>query len=159
MASGIKRKGLSISGKLNILKKYDEGLIEKKKQKDIANELGIPPSTLKTLLKNIHEIEQSSMLGGSKQQKLKHGKYEKLENLLLEWFQQACSLNYPINGGVITKKAMEIATHLNLTEFSGSADWLDKFRSSHGIVYRQISGEAESVNNDDKASWKNNAKP
>lgn len=149
MASGIKRKALSISDKLNILKKYDEGLAEKKKQKDIANELGIPPSTLRTLLKNRHEIEQSSLLGGSKRQKLKHGKYEELENILLEWFQQARSLNYPINGGIITEKAMEIAARLNLTEFSGSTGWLDRFRSRHSIVYRQISGEAESVNNDD----------
>jgi hypothetical protein len=44
--SSIKHKALSISDKLNILKKYNEGLVEKKKQKDIANELGIPPSTL-----------------------------------------------------------------------------------------------------------------
>ncbi|XP_060860796.1 tigger transposable element-derived protein 4-like [Metopolophium dirhodum] len=159
MASGIKRKALTISDKLNILKKYDEGLAEKKKQKDIANELGIPPSTLRTLLKNRHEIEQSSLLGGSKRQKLKHGKYEELENILLEWFQQARSLNYPINGGIITEKAMEIAARLNLTEFSGSTGWLDRFRSRHSIVYRQISGEAESVNNDDIASWKNNVLP
>jgi len=66
MASGIKRTALSISDKLNILKKYDEGLAEKKKTKGIANELGIPPSTLRTLLKNRHEIEQSSLLGSSK---------------------------------------------------------------------------------------------
>jgi hypothetical protein len=66
-------------------------------------------------LKNRHGIEHSSILGGSKRQKLKHGKYEELENILLEWFQQARSLNYPINGGI-----MEIAARLNLTEFSGS---------------------------------------
>ncbi|KAE9522579.1 hypothetical protein AGLY_017001 [Aphis glycines] len=159
MASGIKRKALSISDKLNIFKKYDEGLAEKKKQKDIANELGIPPSTLRTLLKNRHEIEQSSLLGGRKRQQLKHGKYEELENILLEWFQQARSLNYPINGGIITEKAMEIPARLNLTEFSGSTGWLDRFRSRHSFVYQQISGEAESVNNDDIASWKNNVLP
>jgi len=57
MASGIKRIELLISDKLDILKKYDEGLTQKKKQKDISNELGIPPSTLRPLLKNRHEIE------------------------------------------------------------------------------------------------------
>jgi len=51
---------------------------------------------------------------------------------------------------------MEIAARLNLTEFNGSTGWLDKFWSRYDIVYRQISGEAESVNNDDIASWKNN---
>lgn len=159
MASGIKRKALSISDKLNILKIYDEGLTEKKKQKDIANELGIPPSTLRTLLKNRHEIVQSGFLGGSKRQKVKHGKYEELENILLEWFQQARSLNYPMNGGVITEKAMEIATRLNITKFSGSTGWLDRFRRRHGIVYRQISGKAESVSNNGIENWKNNVLP
>lgn len=159
MASGIKRKALSITDKLNILKKYNEGLTGEKKQKDIANKLGLPPSTLRTLLKNRHEIEQRSLLGGSKRQKLKHGKYEELENVLLEWFQQAWSLNCPINGGVITEKAMEIAANLNLTEISGLTGWLDRFWSRHGIAHRQISGEAESVNNDDTASRKNNVLP
>ncbi|GFW90668.1 hypothetical protein TNCV_628341 [Trichonephila clavipes] len=50
--SGIKRKALSISDKLNILKKYDEGCKANKKQKEIAEELGIAPSTLRTVLKS-----------------------------------------------------------------------------------------------------------
>lgn len=74
----IKRKVLSISIKLNILKKFDKGLIEKKKQKDIADELGIPSTTLRTLLKNRHDIKQSEIVGGSKRQKVKHRKYEEL---------------------------------------------------------------------------------
>lgn len=157
--TGIKRKALSISDKLNILKKYDEGYAAKKKQKEIAKELGIPPSTLRTVLKNRPEIEQNGLVGGSKRQKVKHGKYEELEKVLLEWFQQARSLNYPVNGGVVTEKAKEIAARLNFTEFCGSTGWLDRFRSRHGIVYRQISGEAESVIDDDIASWKDNVLP
>lgn len=152
----IKRKALSISDKLNILKKYDEGCASKKKQKDIASELGIPPSTLRTVLKNRSEIEQNGLVGGSKRQKVKHGKYEELEEVLLAWFQQARTLSYPLNGSIIIEKAKEIAERLNYTEFCGSTGWLDRFRSRHGIVYRQISGEAESVIDDDIASWKNN---
>lgn len=136
-----------------------KGVHLKKKQKEIADELGIPPSTLRTVLKNRLEIEQNRLVGGSKWQKVKHGKYEELENVLLVWFQQARNLNYPVNGGVVTEKAKEIAARLNITEFSGSTGWLDRFRSRHGIVYRQISGEAESVNDDDIASWKDNVLP
>lgn len=87
-------------------------------------------------------------MGGSKRQKVKHGKYEDLENVLLEWYQQARSLNKPINVGVITERSMEMAARLNITEFSGSTGWLDGFRSRHGIVDRQISSELESGCND-----------
>ncbi|GFS65725.1 tigger transposable element-derived protein 4 [Trichonephila clavipes] len=131
--SGIKRKALSISDKLNILKKYDEGCKANKKQKEIAEELGIAPSTLRTVLKSRVDIEKN--VGGTKRQKLKHAKHEDLE------------------------KAKEIASHLNITDFCGSTGWLDRFRNRHGIVYRQISGEAEAVNEDDISSWKNNVLP
>ncbi|GFV00757.1 tigger transposable element-derived protein 6 [Trichonephila clavipes] len=152
-SSGIKRKALSISDKLNILKKYDEGCKANKKQKEIAEELGIAPSTLRTVLKSRVDIEKN--VGGTKRQKLKHAKHEDLEKVLVEWFQQARSNNYPLSGGVIMEKAKEIASHLNITDFCGSTGWLDRFRNRHGIVYRQISREAEAVNEDDISSWKN----
>lgn len=47
---------------------------------------------------------------------------------------------------------MEIAARLNIIEFSGSTGWLDRFWSKYGIVFQQISGEAESINNDNIAS-------
>ncbi|GFS60049.1 tigger transposable element-derived protein 4 [Trichonephila clavipes] len=72
---------------------------------------------------------------------------------------KARSNNYPLSGGVIMEKAKEIASHLNITDFCGSTGWLDRFRNRHGIVYRQISGEAEAVNEDDISSWKNNVLP
>jgi hypothetical protein len=40
MASGIKRKALSISDKLNILKKYDEELVEKKNKRILLMDWG-----------------------------------------------------------------------------------------------------------------------
>ncbi|GFT16918.1 tigger transposable element-derived protein 6 [Trichonephila clavipes] len=135
----------------------DEGCKANKKQKEIAEELGIAPSTLRTVLKSRVDIEKN--VGGTKRQKLKHAKHEDLEKVLVEWFQQARSNNYPLSGGVIMEKAKEIASHLNITDFCGSTGWLDRFRNRHGIVYRQISGEAEAVNEDDISSWKNNVLP
>lgn len=62
-------------------------MTEKNKQKAIANELGIPFCTLGTLLKNRHDIEQSGLVSEKERPKVKHGKCEELENVLLEWFQ------------------------------------------------------------------------
>ena len=90
------------------------------------------------------------------QKKVEHKKYEELEKVLLKWFQLACIINFPVNGGGITEKAKQIAERLNITEFCGSTGWLDQFPSRHGIVNRQISGEAGSVIDDDSASWKDN---
>ena len=82
--TGLNLKALLISDKLKILKKYSEGCTAKK---EIAKELGIPLSTLRTVLKNKSEMEENRLLGGSKRQKVKHGKYVGLEKFLLELFQ------------------------------------------------------------------------
>jgi len=48
-----------------------------------------------------------------------------VENVLLEWFQQSSSLNYRINGGVLTEKAMEFAMCLKIIKCSGSVGWTE----------------------------------
>lgn len=57
MTSGVKRKALSIDDKLNIIKQYDEkiGVLNKHQ---IATELGLPSSSLRTILKSRNEIEK-----------------------------------------------------------------------------------------------------
>ena len=111
------------------------------------------------MLKSRPEIEQNGLVWGSKRQKVKHRKYKELEKALLEWFQQACSLNCPVNCGVITEKIKQIAAQHNITEFCGLTGWFDRFRSRHGILYRQISSKAGSIIDEDIASGKNNVLP
>lgn len=151
--SGIKRKALSVSDKLNILKSYDEGCASNKKQKDIAKDLGLAASTLRTIVQNRRDIEEVASQGSCKRQKIKHGKFDDLEKILLEWFHEARSSNLPINGNILTEKAHEIARKLNLGDFTGSCGWLDRFKTRHGIIYRKICGESESVNEEDVTTW------
>lgn len=69
-------------------------------------------------------------------------KYDELENVSMEWFLQARSQPTPIllDRPKLTEKALEIAKKFKI----------DGFKPVHnGIRYRQISGEAESL---DKSS-------
>jgi len=92
-------------------------------------------------------------------QKIKHGNYDELEQILLEWFNQTRTLNLPVNGNIVTEKAHEMAQHLNIDKFTGSGGWIERFKKRSGIVYRQICGEAESINNADIAAWNENILP
>lgn len=91
-----KRKALSFDEKLKIIQQYDEkkGVMNKQQ---FANEIGIPVSTLKTLLKKREEIESSAFSGISKRRRVRKGKNEDLEEVLYQWFQQARGNNLPIN--------------------------------------------------------------
>lgn len=100
---GIKRKALSITDKLNILKNYEEKS-KTKNQKEIAAELNVPASTLRTILANRKKIEDSAVIGGCKRQKIKHAKFEQLEQILLDWFNQARALNLTLQSTVILSR-------------------------------------------------------
>jgi len=157
-SAGVKRKALSIDNKLIIIKLYDEknGVFNKQQ---IADRLGLPSSSLRTILKNRKDIEKIAFLGSTKRQKVKNGKNEQLENILLEWFRQARILNLAVNGPVLTEKANEIAKRLNITDFGGSNGWLDRFRKRHGIVYHKICGEADAVDDNIIKSLKEAIRP
>ncbi|KAL4119325.1 hypothetical protein QTP88_012146 [Uroleucon formosanum] len=59
---GIKRKTLFVTDKLNIFKMYDEKSVNQN-QKEIAKEMDLPASTLRTILANRSKIESSAMTG------------------------------------------------------------------------------------------------
>jgi len=76
------------------------------------------------------------MTGNCKRQKIKHGNYDELKQILLEWFHQVRTLNLPVNGNIVTEKAHEIVQRFDIGKFTGSGGWINRFKKRHGIVYR-----------------------
>ncbi|CAH0713248.1 unnamed protein product, partial [Brenthis ino] len=148
----IKRKALSLQEKIEILKVFDEKS-QTTNQTQLAAELQLPVSTLRTILKNRVEIKEKYRLGGVQRKKQKIGKFDKLEKVLVEWLHQARALKLPISGPIICEKARKIAESLHITDFNASNGWIDRFKNRNGIVYRQISGESETVAQQDVDTW------
>jgi hypothetical protein len=88
---GIKRKPLSISGKLNIIRKVD-GTPNAPCTKT-AEELGIPVATLHTFMYKRNKILKQLLAEQLNRKKIKTAKYEKVEAILMEWFQHKWALN------------------------------------------------------------------
>jgi hypothetical protein len=88
---GIKRKPLSISEKLNIISKVDG--TQSAPHTKIAEELGIPVATLHTVTYNGNKILKLSLAEQLNRKKIKTGKYEKVEAILMEWLRQKQALN------------------------------------------------------------------
>ncbi len=149
--SSKKRKALSTADKIEILRQYDENTMLK--QCELAANLGIPGSTLRTIVSNRKQIEEDAKNTGGKRQKLRSGKFEELEDILMKWFIQARATNIPLDGPVVREKATQIAAKLQISNFVASNGWIDRFRKRYGISYRNISGESESVDKSCVSTW------
>ncbi|KAH7979793.1 hypothetical protein HPB49_011088 [Dermacentor silvarum] len=133
-----KRKPLSIKDKLNILAAVDRN--PKRKRIDIANELGLPADRDER-----HGIQRRNKASSWSP----HGE---LEEALLKWFKQARASGVNFDGSVLKEKALEVADLLGIDDFTASNGWISRFRARHGIAYRQVNGEAASVNLADVAN-------
>ena len=64
--------------------------------------------------------------------------YGDIEEALFTWFKQARSMNIPVSGPILTIKAKELALKLGHREFICCSGWLQRFKSRHDIVFREI---------------------
>ncbi|KAL1453534.1 hypothetical protein MTO96_043753 [Rhipicephalus appendiculatus] len=106
------------------------------KRVDIAKDLGLPLSTLNSIVSKRAEIEGNAALFGPKAKQARGAKYGNLDDALLTWFKQACAAGINFDGSILREKAMEIADRLGITDFAASNGWIDRFRKRHGIAYK-----------------------
>lgn len=57
-----------------------------------------------------------------------------------------------ISGPILQAEATKLK--LEISDFKASNDWLDRFKRRHNIVYKQINGEANYINQDTVEEWK-----
>lgn len=89
-----------------------------------------------------------------KSKRVKTPSFEQIDQKLYEWFASVCSKNLPISGPIIQTEAMKLAEKMNVNDFKASNGWLEKFKKRHDIVWKQVSGEANDVNQETVVEWK-----
>ncbi|GBN81449.1 Tigger transposable element-derived protein 6 [Araneus ventricosus] len=144
-----------------ILKKVGEN--QHLKRVDLAKELGLPVSTLNTLIykrKIIEESHHQSGSSASKKLRVQSGKFADVEKGLLQWFNQCRSVKIPISGPLLMEKAQEISKKLNVEcDASFSSGWLQKFKLRHGITGKTVSGKSGDVDCETVDDWIENQLP
>jgi hypothetical protein len=86
---------------------------------EIANCLGLAPSSLSIIMLNKNKIIKGEMKCGThskKRMNIKMGACEGLEKILYERFQQMHSESVPINMPVLSQKATDIALCLKIVD-------------------------------------------
>ena len=145
-------KAIPLAKKVEIIKAVEE---KKQSKTAIAHEFQVAKSTVSSILKNkrktLEAFESSTFRPDRK--RLRTAAHTDVEEALLLWFKQARSQGVPVSGPILQLKARELAAALGHRGFRCSTGWLERFKTRHGIAFRQMSGEATSVTNDMTADW------
>ena len=144
-----KRQALSLGDKLQIIKLASEN--SKLKHEDIAIKYGCGRSTVTKVLREKEKwLEEGREGVGLTVQKRREAHWERMEQALIVWVNQASSRNMIINDEIIRTKAKDFAAAIYnpddpLSDFSASDGWLYGFKSRHGLKSYRLHGEAASA--------------
>ena len=111
---------MTLKVKYEALKELEKG----RPNKDVANQFGIPGSTLATWKENKEKIFEDFQNSSPKRQRVKTGTYEKLNEALLKWFTSMRGKNISINSTILLEKAHEFAKAFSYNDFAASNEWL-----------------------------------
>ncbi|UYV83541.1 Transposase [Cordylochernes scorpioides] len=82
------------------------------------------------------------------------GEFPEIEETLFRWIRQANAMKLAINGNILKEKAILLALKMGQDNFEASNGWLEKFKARRNIAFKQLHGEAGSVDANSVATWK-----
>lgn len=147
----------TLQEKLRIIEEVERNPTEKKVH--IAKRLGLPVSSLNTIIEKKQEIrEQVKKCGTSakKRKTRKEAKYSCMEAALFSWYQQARASRIPVDGNILREKARSIAARMCIKNFVASNGWISRFKERHGLVYKKLAGESAAVDGSAVEEWGKN---
>lgn len=143
--------------KLRAIQRLDSGESAKK----ISLELGVGKSTVGDWKTNRVEIEkwcanQASGSGIKLRKTMKKGEHSKVEEALFLWHEQVRGKGLPVSGSLLQEKALQFHRKLEyeISDFTASAGWLDRWKKRYGVRQLTIKGESLSANKDAVTDFK-----
>uniref|UniRef100_A0A147BNC8 Putative tigger transposable element-derived n=1 Tax=Ixodes ricinus TaxID=34613 RepID=A0A147BNC8_IXORI len=146
-----KRKAISFEVKKQILRDWRQGF----KVGSLVRKYELSQSTISTILKSGDVVMKKAGTSGfdDKRKRLREALYEDVEEALYQWFLTIRNENMPISGPILAAKAKKFAFLLGRGDFQPGGGWIQRFKERHGIVYRNVVGEAASLDGPAKEKW------
>ncbi|XP_072141031.1 tigger transposable element-derived protein 6-like [Dermacentor andersoni] len=147
-----KRKAVSLDTKMDILQDSRRGF----KVSALVKKYELAQSTISTILKTgSTTIVKAGAIGGHADQRkrVRDPLYADVEEALYQWFITTRAHNVPISGPILATKAKNFAFLLGRPNFEPGGGWIQRFKERHGIVYKNVVGEAASLDTEAKQQW------
>ena len=142
----LNKRCLTLDGKIKIL---DEAKKRKLSCRVIAKELKVGKSQINNVLKTEQTLREEFAnfqgKGFKHTDSRSHQQFKAINDILYSWFKKCEASGIYLNRPLLKEEAMNIKQSLNRPELNGfkaSEGWLDKWKLSHGIKEKQISGES-----------------
>ena len=156
-AGKLNKRCLTLDEKIKTL---DEVKKRKLSFRAIAKEFKIGKTQAANVVKNEAKLrEEYENFQGKSFNHIKrenHQKFKPINDILYSWFKKCESSGIYVNGPLLKEEAMSIKQSLNLPELDGfeaSEGWFDKWKLSHDIKEKQISGKSLDVSQTTVESW------
>ena len=94
-----------------------------KKGQSLATKYGVDKATISRIRKDASKILEASE-EQQDQKRVKPQKYPQIDEMMLEWFEEARDRNYVINDEIIKQTALVFGSDLGLTDFKASSSWV-----------------------------------
>ena len=161
-ASNSSRSGNSSTTRKDLTLKEKFELIQQSKSlkpRELAALYGCGKTQVYLVLKNKVKVmetyesslEKNASVSTRRQRKSPNGE---LNKLLYDWYQLALRKNVVPDGPTLMEQAKIIAQRLHINSFKASNGWLQKWKVSHNLKYRAVSGESGEVSLTTTQSWK-----
>nr|XP_037280129.1 tigger transposable element-derived protein 6-like [Rhipicephalus microplus] len=146
-----KRKAVSLETKSNILQDLRRGF----KVSALVKKYELAQSTISTILKTgSTALLKAGTSGHADERKRVQGPlYADVEEALYQWFLSIRAQNVPISGPILATKVKNLAFLLGRPNFEPGDGWIQRFKERHGIVYKNVVGEAASLDSEAKRQW------
>ncbi|XP_065290719.2 tigger transposable element-derived protein 4-like [Dermacentor albipictus] len=147
-----KRKAVSLDTKMDILQDSRRGF----KVSALVKKYELAQSTISTILKtgSTAIVKAGAISGHADQRKrVRDPLYADVEEALYQWFITTHAHNVPISGPILTTKAKNFTFFLGRPNFEPAGGWIQRFKERHGIVYKNVIGEAASLDTEAKQQW------
>ena len=158
-----KRESKSINEKYEIIKYYNDLVkknVENAKSKTVDNFKLKQISTLNTILSKANQINESYTENQCTEKRMRFTKsvYGDVDEELYEYFLKMRKKNAEICTNDLKSKSLEIAIGKNYTDFKASNGYIRCFKSRYNIQFKDLRGEAGSVDTSITNDWFNKIK-
>ena len=102
----------------------------------IAKDLGVGKTQVQNILKRKAEVlkEYENYISGAMKHLCRTSENDEINELYLNWFQDATKRFMPVSGPLIQQQALKFARDPNNDTFKASNGWLDSFLKRNNIA-------------------------